>query len=176
MICFLSYIIAGWLSLFSFSSHSHPLHVSLTSIEYSADTKKLSIAVKVNTEDFELAMAHNYEIMLNLNKKNELKDCDKYINNYFVQALQIIMNNKDKLQLTLSRKETAEESTWLYFDIPYNERPRQITIKNALLLDTFMEQTNMVILSLNGKEKGFKLDFNNREIAHSIQQIAESAK
>jgi hypothetical protein len=121
-------------------------------------------------------MAHNYEIILNLNKKNELKDCDKHINNYFVQALQIILNDKDKLQLTLNRKETEEESTWLYFDIPYNQQPQKITIKNALLLDTFMEQTNIVILTLNGKEKGFKLDFNNREIVHNTQQPAESAK
>lgn len=171
MICFLSYIIAGYMSLFS-----HPLHVSLTSIEYSSDAKMLSIAVKVNTEDFELAMAHNYEIILNLNKKNELKDCDKYINNYFVQALQIIVDDKDKLKLTLNRKESEEESTWLYFNIPYKEVPRQITIKNALLLDTFMEQTNMVILSLNGKEKGFKLDFNNREIVHNTQQPADPSK
>lgn len=174
MICFLSYIIAGWLSLFS--SFTHPLHVSLTSIEYSVNAKTLAIAVKVNTEDFELTMAHNYEIILNLNKKNELKDCDKHINNYFVKALQIIVDDKDKLQLTLNRRETEEESTWLYFDIPYSEQPRQITIKNALLLDTFMEQTNMVILSLNGKEKGFKLDFNNREIVHNIKQLAEPAK
>lgn len=158
------------------SLFSHPLHVSLTSIEYSSNTKILSVAVKVNTEDFELAMAHNYEIILNLNKKNELKDCDKHINNYFVQALQIILNDKDKLQLTLNRKETEEESTWLYFDIPYNQQPQKITIKNALLLDTFMEQTNIVILTLNGKEKGFKLDFNNREIVHNTQQPAESAK
>ncbi|HEX2933880.1 MAG TPA: DUF6702 family protein [Bacteroidales bacterium] len=171
---FLSYIIAGWLSLFSFASH--PLHVSLTSIEYSSNVAMLKVAVKVNTEDFELAMAHNYEIILNLNKKNELKDCNKYINNYFVKALQIILNDKDKLQLTLNRKQTEEESTWLYFDIPYNEQPQQITIKNALLLDTFMEQTNMVILSLNRKEKGFKLDFNNREIVHNILQLVEPAK
>lgn len=174
MICFLSYIIAGWMSLFAFASH--PLHVSLTSIEYSPNAKMLKIAVKVNTEDFEVAMAHNYEIMLNLNKKNELKDCDKYINNYFVKALQIILNDKDKLSLTLSRKETEEESTWLYFDIPCNEQPHKITIKNALLLDTFMEQTNMVILTLNGKEKGFKLDFNNRDIEYSLNRMPEPKK
>ncbi len=174
MICFLSYFIAGCLSLFS--SFSHPLHVSLTSIEYSSNTKMLNIAVKMNTEDLELAIGHNYGIMLNLNKENELKDYDKYINNYFIKALQIIMNDSDKLQLTLNRKETEEGSTWLFFDLPYKELPAKITIKNALLLDVIMEQTNMVILTHNGKETGFKLNFNNREINYNINQLSKMTK
>lgn len=133
------------------------------------------IAVKVNTEDFELAIAHNYNIILNLNKKEELKDCDKYIGNYFVKALQIFVNDV-KLPLILTRKETEDGSTWLYFDVPVKEEVKEITIKNALLLDIFMDQTNMVILTHDGKEKGYKLDFYTRDINYSINQLSEKAK
>lgn len=147
------------------------MHVSLTNIDYSSNKNNIEIAVKIYTQDIELAIAHNYEVLLNLNKINELKDYKKHIENYFYHVLQVFVNENTKLALSLNHKETDDESTWLYFDLPFKGTITALTIKNAIFLDIFMDQTNMTILSDNGKESGYKLDFNKRELNYIPQSF-----
>jgi hypothetical protein len=152
------------------------MHVSLTSIDYSNDKKNIEIAVKLNTEDIEFAIAHNYEVVLNLHKINELKESKFHIENYFSHVLQICINKKIKSALQLNRKESEDGSTWLYFDLPYAGKIKNITIKNAILLDVFMDQTNVTIISDNGNETGFKLDFNNRDVNYIPKSFSKLKK
>ncbi|MFC2121950.1 DUF6702 family protein, partial [Bacteroidota bacterium] len=47
-------------------SDMHPLHVSLTNIEYQKEDKTFKIAFKIFTDDFEEILNRKYSVVMNL--------------------------------------------------------------------------------------------------------------
>lgn len=149
------------LKLFSFM---HPVHVSIMNFDYSSHNKAAEVSVKVFTDDFELAFIHNYNIMLNLGKANIHPEWRKYIDTYFGKMFSLKVNGKNSVPLLFKNYTMEEDGIKLYFTAPIKGKLRSIQMDNALLLDVFENQTNLVILSIDGKEKGYSLDYNNFKI------------
>jgi len=154
------YIFSCFLSL---AAHFHPVHVSVLNVEFAKGGKSIDLSFKAFTSDFELAIAHNYSIALNLGKPNENPDAINYINKYFSGVFSISINNKDHLKPIFKKKEFNEDAIWLYFTIPLNERVKDMVISDLLLMDIYEDQTNLVIVSINGKESGYRLTINQRD-------------
>ena len=63
------------------------------------------------------------------------------------------------------RKEQNDDSIWLYYHGKFDQQvPDTITLLNTLLLDVFEDQTNLVILTAGGDEKGVRFDYRTREM------------
>ncbi len=162
MLGFKIYILSAILSLFSASYHH--VHVSVLNMEYSSGKPTIELSFKTTTADFELAIGHNYNVALNLGQANECADADKLINKYIATTFKVLINNKYRPEIVSIRKETVDDVTWIYTSILVSEPIKNITIHNALLMDIFMDQTNLLIFSINKKETGYRLDFYNREV------------
>jgi hypothetical protein len=135
------------------------VHVSLCNIEIEKD--KITIAVKMFKDDFQLALYHNFgeeleydEILHSENKKV----VDSYINN----ALKIVLNKRDSLKLLYSDSELSEDAVWLFYSFP-NDRLQEMDVKNELLLDIYADQTNLTIINHNGKQRGYRFNLRNTE-------------
>lgn len=142
----------------------HPVHVSIMNFDYSSKEKIAEVSVKVFPDDFELAFNHNYNIHLNLGSKEVNPEWQKYLNLYFDKVFSVRVNNKTKVSAAFKSYEIKEDGIMLYFTIPLKGKVKSLQIENTLLLDTFENQTNLVILSIDGKEKGYNLNFNNYKI------------
>jgi hypothetical protein len=141
---------------------AHPIHVSVTNLEIISEKKEILITYKLFTDDFSLLFYHLFE-------KNLKPIADKdftsgelaLVNNYMTAAFKLEAG-KNKLPLEYIRKEQDEQSIWLYYKCTMPAiKIRSLTLTNALLLDLFEDQTNLVIVTLGKKEQGLTFNVKN---------------
>lgn len=143
----------------------HPIHVSVTNIEYIKDKKALEISVKMFQTDLESALEIKNKKKIDLN--NSSAENEKYnttvIKNYFSEHFSLeINNNKIKIaNFEFVQKKINNESVWLYFKIPFEKKINLLKIQYSILTDLFSDQTNLLIVTLDGVQKGYNL--NNKE-------------
>jgi hypothetical protein len=165
MIGYSSYILSLF---FAFSIHYHPVHVSILNIDYVNGQPAIDLSFKLFTADLEFAIAHNYNVALNLGQPNENPENVKHINKYVSNLFTMRINNNDPSKLVYKNKKINEDATWLYFAIPFKGEVKELVIHNLLLFDIYEDQTNLVIIAINGKETGYRFDYNKREIKIKI--------
>ncbi len=143
-----------FLVFFSVVTIAHPVHVSICNLEI--ENKKLTIAVKLFSHDFQLALQHNYGALIELEELTAPENkavVDKYINS----ALQLHLNQKEPVRLSYSKTEMNEEAIWLYYSLD-TDKIKKLEIQNKLLLDIFLDQTNLVIINHDGKQNGYRFN------------------
>jgi hypothetical protein len=156
----LCYILSCFLT---FAAHLHPVHVSILNAEYTTKGKSIDLSFKVFTSDLELAIYHNYAAALNLGKPNENPDASKFIDKYLSGAFSLTINNNNQPKLVYTRKAINEDAIWLYYHVPINDKVKSLKIRNLVLLDIYADQTNLLILAIDGKEKGYRFTINQPE-------------
>jgi Domain of unknown function (DUF6702) len=144
----------------------HPVHVSYTSIDIRPGTREISLVCKFFTDDLKLLFYHYYEKELPFNPENDLSagEVDLICRHIFGSFALKEMDEKT-VDFSFVRKEQDEASIWLYFQGKFDrEIPDSIVLMNTLLLDVFEDQTNLVILTAGGNEKGYRFDYLTREM------------
>ena len=121
MISYIVIFIASFLPL------NHPIHVSMTNIEYSQSRKEYEITVKVFSDDFQKNIKALYNIDLNLGEENELANSPQIITKYFNKALNISFDGK-KQNLQYVSKKMNFEATWVVFIIKNKEKIKKIDV------------------------------------------------
>ena len=154
--------------LFSLSANYHPVHVSVLNIDYSSGKPSIDLAFKLFLSDIELAVAHNYNVALNLDKFKENSESTEQINKYVSALFTIRVNNNVPSELVYKGKELNEDAVWLYYTIPVKKRIKELWIRNLLLMDIYPDQTNLIITAINGKEVGYHLDYKKQEVRIKI--------
>lgn len=155
--------------LFAFSGERyHPIHVSVLNIEYNLKKSTVDMSLKVYTADLELAIAHNYNIALNLGKPNEISSSVAKLQPYMSASLKLTINNLENQQIQIKSKENDGEATRLFFSIPVVGKLKNLLIKDLMLMDVFEDQTNLVIVVLNGKEQGYRQTYGSKDINITI--------
>lgn len=149
---------------FCLMSFMHPVHVSVMNFEYHSNEQVANISLKVFPHDFELAFIHNYNLQLNLGTDSIHPEWEKYLNLYFSKMFSLKVNNKSAIPLVFKSYEVKDDGILLYFNAPIKGKINSLQIDNGILLDVFENQTNLLILSINGKEKGYNLNFNNYKV------------
>jgi hypothetical protein len=159
-------ITTGQLLLFIFLAF-HPVHVSVTSMDYNKVEKVFLVSFKVFTDDFETIVERKYDVDLNLGKENELKNADEYFNRYFRETFSFIVNGKELKEPVFLEKKMNDIAVWLYYGYPISGNVEKVKIKNIIMLDMFMDQSNLLIFKYNNFEKGFI--FNKEKIEIQFQ-------
>jgi hypothetical protein len=160
MNCLISYILFS----LAFSANYHPVHVSVLNIELDHSKPTIDFSFKVFTSDLELAIAHNYNVALHLGQPNESPESATRINKYVTDAFSLLIDNKQPGKFEFVKKEINEDAIWLRFRVSGNKNIRELEINNSLLMDIYEDQTNLIIVSLNGKDTGYRLNYGHREV------------
>ena len=150
-------ITTGQLLLF-FILVFHPVHVSVTSMEYNKGEKIFLVSFKVFTDDFETIIERKYGVALNLGKDNELKNTNEYFNRYFRESFSFIINGEELAEPVYLEKKMNDIAVWLYYMYPTSGNIEKVEIKNIIMLDMFRDQSNLLIFKYNDFEKGFIFD------------------
>jgi hypothetical protein len=144
--------------IFSISLSYHPVHVSVTNIEYNKSTENFDIAIKIYQDDFERSIKNYYGVDLNLGKADQLSGYKEFINKYISKNFRIIVNDKDKTDRKLVFKEFKinELAVWLYYEYKKVDKVKSITIKNTFLNDLYFDQSNLLIFTHQDFQKAIK--------------------
>ncbi len=152
----------GWKVLF------HPFYISLTEIRYNPTSQTLEISQKIFWDDLEIALGDVYDAQVDFLKPADKKALEKMAENYLLSNNQILINGK-KINLSYLGYEIEEEAVWFYLESEKIPNPKNVEIKNDILLKHFEGQQNIVnfykekkpksLILYKGKERG-TLTFN----------------
>jgi len=140
----------------------HPIHVTVTNIDFNIKEKAFDVSIKLFPDDFEGIILKKYNVALNLGKPNEKEDANKFIEEYIRNNFNILVND-DKFanrKLKMVKREINEGSLWLYFTYSLSKRIGTLQVVNSLLNDYYPDMTNLVIIKFNDSETGYTLNKN----------------
>lgn len=139
---------------------AHPLHLSVTNINYQEDKQELTFAFKIFTDDLETAVLHNHQELLHLTQPDEHAKADSFITHYLSSCFEIVINEqtyKPEDMEFIERKQEAN-AVWIRYKLPLREQVNSAMIKNGILNDLYFDQTNLVFFKFKDTDKAFKLD------------------
>jgi ribosomal protein S24E len=135
---------------------SHPVHVTLTSIDNVSGTDSIKVFVKMYYDDFLIDYRlFDEEVEVDDVSYDQLFPADK-IKKYLDEKVNIFVNNKQlkgKL-LNVAMTENEISVNLLYRSV---KKPESITVRNLIMTSLYSDQANMTIIRINDLEEGVKL-------------------
>jgi len=145
----------------------HPVHVSVSNVDYSEKNKSFEISIKIFVNDLEQIINSKYNVKVNLGKADENRNSADLINQYITENYSIIINNKTKLKnkLIFKEKKIIEDSIWLYYEYKgVKKNVKTLTIKNSILTDLYKDQNNLLIINYFDFQKGYNLKYKDDSV------------
>lgn len=134
----------------------HPIHVSVTSIEYMTGDQEFKVAFRIFYDDFESIIGIKYGIQLQLGTPYELDEGPEYFDRYISEKF-IFNVDGQVLKPEFQYKEIIDFSIWLYYIYKCPDEIQHILLKNELMMDMFDDQTNLLIIKYRDFEKGYSI-------------------
>jgi len=145
----------------------HPVHVSVSNIEYYTDSGRIDFSIKLYYDDFQSWINHKYNTLLNFAGQSRMTSGEQQaIEDYISENLHLLDHENNALSYIFKGWKVEEGSVWLLFCAYSEEKMHTITVKNTILLDLFADQVNLVILQIDNKQAGF--EFNKRDIIYTF--------
>ena len=135
--------------------------MSITSLEYNAQTDALEVVVKFFTDDLEDALENSSNYKLFLATKKEASATDSLLEMYLNNHLQFSQKNKS-LKANFLGKEASRDYTYTYLEIENFKEDEFTQIKNTLLISTFKDQVNQVNYKNGERSKSISMHKDNR--------------
>jgi hypothetical protein len=144
---------ASILSLFILA---HPVHVSLMSVEYSEKSDAFNVFLKIYSDDFIL----DYRLLTGDTSKIDFetkREASKtLLGKYLNEKVQILAEGT-KLEGKLMNFDSSEGE--LKIDLLFKNKRNSVNylVKNLIMNDLYMDQTNLLIFRYGNFEEGVKL-------------------
>ena len=143
--------------IFSIVGFRHPMHVTVTEVEFDKASRTVEISTHVFLDDLE---KH-----LRLLEKNEELDIieldekvrDQLLGTYFINQIGLNINGKDFAPNYLGHQ-IEGEALWAFLEIPGIRKLKILQIKNNILLDLYDDQANLIHFEYEGEVYSKKLD------------------
>jgi hypothetical protein len=140
----------------------HPVHVTMTSIDYVQGTDSLKVSCRMEFEDF-LKDLQTIDDDRNLRKHFSKQPFPSdLINQYFNSKVFIFINDKLLIGKLLSAN-LVDNDINMNLIYRLSKKPKSITVRNMILTGWFSDQTNLMIIRINKFEKGIKLTREHNE-------------
>jgi len=134
----------------------HPVHVTLTSIDYIPEADSFRVFVRMYYDDFLL----DYRLMMGEKQNENLSDYKIFPENlmwqYISEKINIFVNNR-QLKGKLVDLEQVDNEISMNLLYSSGRRPRIVTVKNMIMTQLYSDQANMTIIRINDFEEGIKL-------------------
>lgn len=142
-----------YIFLFGICNFYHPIHVSVTNMDYIPDQNKITLSFKVFEKDYQLLFEHLYQVNLDFGENGNFKSYQDKTDEYFSGHFKISNNITNSLSHKKTKKD--DDSIWFYYEAVIDKEIDQIEISNTIFLDLYFDQKNMLIVNYHQKEKGY---------------------
>jgi len=133
----------------------HPVHVTLTSIEYVPETVDFKMFVRMYFDDFLVDCRMNGLIKdekFSGDNPASVEVLEKYINDKIVLRV-----NDKQLFARLQNLNVADNEISMNLVYKNSKKPRTLTVRNLIMTDIYSDQANMLVVRINDFEEGVKL-------------------
>jgi hypothetical protein len=154
--------------IFSILFILHPVHVSITSIDYNHNSRAFEVFVRMYFDDFILDSKLDSSDLQIPNSTSVKLSSREAVNNYIREKIIIKADDKN-LNAKLKEIKLADNEINIYLDYPIGKKPGTVSVKSLIMTGLFDDQSNMVIIKVNGFEEGVKLSPELTEQTFSIK-------
>lgn len=133
-----------WLGLSGFLL-PHPIHLSVTDIQYRADQKVFEISIKFFTDDLQEALGEKELLSPKLSA-------------YVLAHIGIEVNEMPLLLEWVNQSHKADNITWVYLQARQKRPPKEVKVSNNVLMETFSDQRNIIYVQSESKRKSLLLE------------------
>jgi hypothetical protein len=153
----------------SFSEQNvHPFHVSVTELNHNQQDATLELQCKLFTDDFEGAIAKQYNQKVDLINKSLHDSMDSLVRRYVLSHLQVKINGK-LMAPTYLGFEQEKEAVYVYVEYPKAPASiQEVEFFNNLMYDYFTDQVNILHFKSGDKRKSVKLDYPDTSIRFTL--------
>ncbi len=141
----------------------HPLHVSTTDISYNAKDSKLEVICRVFTDDFETALAKQFNAKTDLQKPALHNAMDELVKKYLAMHLQVKTGDANT-PLNYLGFELDKEAINIYLESAQVPIPKKIGAEVSLLHNIFDDQIAIVHMTVGGVRKSGKVIYPEKKI------------
>jgi hypothetical protein len=149
--------LSGFLHVAALCLYLHPIHVSITEIEFDEKDQALEIMMRVFIDDLELTLRNslqNPELDI-LNPKAGMT-IDGLVGHYLTQHVRISLDGKPR-EIRYLGHEQEGEAFIFYCEVSNVKKWNSITIYNDIIMATHDDQSNIVHVYVNDKVKSLRL-------------------
>ena len=141
----------------------HPFHVSVCDIEHNAENKTLEISQRIFMDDLETGLKkfHQIDFVDAFQPKNP-EVLDSLIAGYLTEKLKIAVNG-NPVKLNYLGSEVEGDARWCFIEVTGVEAIKEAKVANYILFESFEDQENIVHLKVNGRQKSYRLNLDERE-------------
>ncbi len=145
----LLYLLISWFN--------HPMHVSVTEIEYSDKDKSLQIISRIFIDDLELSIKNRLKAeSLDLLKPKNGQTTDVLVSSYLKDHIRIRLDGK-LATLHYIAHEVEDVALICYLEIEGVKKIKKIEITNRVIQETHEDQSNLVHVTYKGPVKSLRL-------------------
>ena len=135
----------------------HPVHVSVTEIEFDAKEKELEIVARIFLDDLELAVRQaKKQPELNLLEPGSSVSTDQLITEYLQSRFKVSLNSKPQ-KIKYLGHEIENEALLCYIQVPGVKKFQTIEVFNSIITEVHDDQSNLVHVTMGEKIKSLRL-------------------
>jgi hypothetical protein len=146
----------------------HPVHVTLTSIDYVPEMNSFRVFVRMYFDDFVRDYELNGSVIQNKDfstaNVSSMNEMQKYLN----EKVTLKVNEK-QLSGKLRNMSLADNEISMNIEYGSGKKPVSVTVKNLIMTGLYADQANMIIIRVNDFEEGFKLTSSMTEQTFNIK-------
>ena len=146
----------------------HPVHVSVSNVDLFPDQGEVQMSVKIFSDDFENIIKQKYGVQLEITKQVNPGADTSAINRYISESFSLSVNGTEIDKLKYVNTQLNEEAIWLYYEYYHTGKIDSIKIINSVMMDMFVDQINLVIITCRDNQNGYRLNNKNRIISFKI--------
>ncbi|MEX2235041.1 MAG: DUF6702 family protein [Cyclobacteriaceae bacterium] len=152
--------LSGLISTVIFCFFLHPIHVSVTEIEFDEKEQALEIMMRVFIDDLELSIRNSRnEPELDILHPQKGLTTDQLISDYLKDHFSISLDGKVQKTKYLGHEREAEALIF-YVEVRDVKKWKTISIQNDIIMATHDDQSNLVHVYVNDKVKSLRLTRN----------------
>lgn len=149
------------------NTNYHPLHVGTADISYNNKEGDIEIICTLFVDDFENALAKQYNAKADLLKPEMHTAMDALVKQYLAANLHL-KTNGTATPLNYVGFEINREAVNIYLESGKVAMPKKIDAEVSLMHSFFNDQINIVHMTVNGTRKSQKLEYPNKTVTQSF--------
>ncbi len=134
----------------------HPVHVTVTSIEYIPELKAYKVFLKMYHDDFLLDLEkNNMDSLINIYSKNGTLH-NAIVSKYLDRNL-LLFEDQYKLKREVDDVMITDGEIVVNLKYKSEKKPGSLTVRNLIMTGLYSDQANMMIVKVNTIEEGIRL-------------------
>ncbi|MEI6048912.1 MAG: DUF6702 family protein [Bacteroidota bacterium] len=134
----------------------HPVHVTITSIDYLPATDSFKVFVRLYFDDFLRDFKLNGG---DIQEKDFVNNISSYMGSMekYIGEKIILKVNETQLSGKLQDMKLIDNEISMNLEYLNGTKPKTVSVKNLMMTGLYADQSNMVIIRINDFEEGVKL-------------------